>query len=92
MEYEEAIQNKGYKIGTAEIENEQIEHISPQTEPQEEIATGYDVDESNHYTDDFRERFINSLGNLMLISGSHNASIGNRPFSDKLRSYMKIHY
>lgn len=40
MEYEEAIQNKGYKIGTAEIENEQIEHISPQTEPQEEIATG----------------------------------------------------
>lgn len=48
MEYEEAIQNKGYKIGTAEIEK--------------------------------------------LISGSHNASIGNRPFSDKLRSYMRIHY
>jgi uncharacterized protein with ParB-like and HNH nuclease domain len=86
-EYEESIQNKGYKIGTAEIENEQIEHISPQTEPQEAIATGYDVDENNQYGDDFREKYINSLGNLMLISGSHNASIGNKPFSDKLHSY-----
>lgn len=82
----EDIQNKGYKIGTAEIENEQIEHITPQTDPQEAIAAGYDVDENNQYSDDFREKFINSLGNLMLISGSHNASIGNKPFSDKLHS------
>lgn len=86
-EYEEAIQNKGYKIGTTEIENEQIEHISPQTEPQEAIAAGYDVDENNQYSDEFREKYINSLGNLVLISGSHNASIGNKPFSDKLHSY-----
>lgn len=27
------------------------------------------------------------MGNLMLISGSHNASIGNKPFTEKLESY-----
>lgn len=87
-EYEESIQGKGYKIGNIKIENEQIEHLSPQTEPNEAIAAGYDVDENNTYSDDFRENYLNSLGNLMLISGSHNASIGNKPFVDKLNSYM----
>lgn len=86
-EYEEAIQNKGYKIGTAEIEYEQIEHISPQTEPHEAIAAGYDVDENNQYSDEFRDKYINCLGNLMLISGSHNASIGNKAFFEKLQTY-----
>ncbi|MCR4664384.1 MAG: DUF262 domain-containing HNH endonuclease family protein [Paludibacteraceae bacterium] len=86
-EYEESIQNRGYKIGSVEIENEQIEHIAPQTEPYEAIEAGYEVNENNLYSDDFREKYLNSIGNLMLISGSHNASIGNKPFSSKLKSY-----
>ena len=86
-EYEESIQKKGYKIGAIEIENEQIEHISPQTEPDEAIKAGYDVDVNNFYSQDFREKYLNSIGNLMLISGSHNASIGNKAFVDKLKSY-----
>ena len=86
-EYEESIQRAGYKRGSIEIENEQIEHISPQTEPNEAIAAGYEVDENNLYTEDFKKNHLNSIGNLMLISGSHNASIGNEPFADKLNSY-----
>ena len=88
-EYEQSIQSKGYLIGTIKIENEQIEHISPQTEPDEAIAAGYDVDENNLYSEEFKNTYLNCIGNLMLISGSHNASIGNKPFADKLKSYQQ---
>lgn len=89
-EYEESIQGRGYKIGNIEIENEQIEHISPRTPTNgEPLETGYDVDESNEYSEEFSNKYLNCLGNLMLISGSHNASIGNKPFSEKLDSYKK---
>ena len=86
--YEDSIQNRGYSIGNCAIENEQIEHISPQKPTNgEPIATGYDVDENNEYPEGFADKELNCLGNLMLISGSHNASIGNKPFSEKLVSY-----
>lgn len=82
-EYEEDIQNKGYNIHKISLEREQIEHISPQKPDKGRLATGYD----SPYNDDFEENFLNCLGNLMLISGSHNASIGNRPFKEKINSY-----
>jgi uncharacterized protein with ParB-like and HNH nuclease domain len=87
--YEDAIQGKGYSIGNGSIENEQIEHISPQTptEENEEIECGYDVNEDNEYDEEFQKEYLNCIGNLMLISGSHNASIGNQPFENKLASY-----
>ena len=86
--YEDSIQNRGYSIGSGAIENEQIEHISPQKPTNgEPIATGYDVDENNEYPEGFADKELNCLGNLMIISGSHNASIGNKPFSEKLVSY-----
>lgn len=86
--YEDSIQNSGYSIGNGGIENEQIEHISPQRPTNgDPIATGYDVDENNEYPEGFSEKELNCIGNLMLISGSHNASIGNKPFSNKLISY-----
>tara|TARA_R110001583_G_scaffold9203_4_gene43650 strand:- start:22672 stop:24363 length:1692 start_codon:yes stop_codon:yes gene_type:complete len=87
--YENYIQNKGYDINNGNIEREQIEHISPQTPYDDQIASGYDVNEENEYEDDFLDEYLNCLGNLMLISGSHNSSIGNRPFSEKLKSYVK---
>lgn len=86
--YEDSIQNTGYSTGNCNIVSEQIEHISPKLPPMgEPIATGYDVDENNKYFDGFIDKELNCLGNLMLISGSHNASIGNKPFSEKLLSY-----
>lgn len=86
--YEDSLQNKGYRVGSCQIENQQIEHISPQTENDgDPVASGYQVDENSLYSTEFVEEYLNCLGNLMLISGSHNASIGNKPFSDKLDSY-----
>ena len=86
-EYEHSIQLKGYDTSKIKIPKEQIEHISPQTEDSEWVAAGYEVDKNNMYSDDFIDNWLNCLGNLMLISGSHNASIGNKPFADKLKSY-----
>lgn len=90
-EYEQSLQEKGYIIsGNITIDNESIEHISPQTETSEEkITSGYDVEKDGHYSEDFKEEYLNKLGNLMIISISHNSSIGNKPFSDKLFSYTK---
>lgn len=89
-EYEQHLQRKGYSISSnAEIVDENIEHISPQTEPEEKVSSGYEIDETGFYTKEFREKYINNLGNLMLISQSHNSSIGNRPFKEKLQSYME---
>lgn len=86
--YEDSIQNRGYAIGNSAIENEQIEHIAPKTPTDgDPIAAGYDLSENGAYTDDFVENKLHCIGNLMLISGSHNASIGNKPFLDKLNSY-----
>lgn len=87
-EYEQDLQRKGYLLsGSVSIENESIEHISPQTEPDEAVASGYEIDQTGFYTTDFRDNYVNKLGNLMLISQSHNSSIGNKPFKDKLQSY-----
>lgn len=86
--YEESLQNRGYKVTLCKIENEQIEHISPQNPTNgEPLETGYEVDENNCYSETFTAEKLNSLGNLMLISGSHNASIGNKPFAAKLKTY-----
>lgn len=88
--YENSIQNTGYSIKNYSLKHEQIEHISPRNPTNgEPIETGYDVDESNQYSEHFINNILNSLGNLMLISGTHNASIGNKPFKHKLSSYKE---
>ena len=81
-EYENSLQKERYKI---DIDNTQIEHISPQTP--NEYSYGYEVSDNNDYSDEFREKYLNNIGNLMLISGPHNASIGNICFSEKLKTY-----
>lgn len=87
-EYEDSLQSKGYSIGAIEIKDEEIEHISPQTPTDgTKLASGYDVTAENLYTEDFIRDELNCIGNLMLISKSHNCSIGNSPFADKLNSY-----
>ena len=89
-EYEESIQPKGYKIGSIVIDNEQIEHIAPQTPTDgNALESGYEVDEHGQYTEEFVKIHLNCIGNLMLISGKHNASIGNVKFTEKLNSYKQ---
>ena len=85
-EYEDSLQNKGYKL-SAVIENPSIEHISPQTPDDEKLAKGYEVDINGNYTEDFENNYLNCIGNLMYISQSHNSSIGNKSFTEKLNSY-----
>ena len=87
-DYEQHLQRKGYILnGSVGIESESIEHISPQTEPDEVVESGYEIGTTGLYSKDFRENYINKLGNLILISKSHNSAIGNKPFADKLQSY-----
>lgn len=63
------------------IEKPELEHIAPTTEP-DERPHGYDV-----YDEVFRNQFINCLGNYLLLSKEHNASISNHPFKDKHKDY-----
>lgn len=74
------------------IRNESIEHIAPQTPTNgDPVANGYGVykDETNPVQGIISGNWLNSVGNLMLISQSHNSSIGNKPFAEKLSSYGK---
>lgn len=92
MRYENFLSDKNAKtrgynyFELKNIEKPQIEHIAPQTETIEKSgkrqANGY-----CKYDKEFNEKNINCIGNLVLISGSHNASIGNEPFNKKLESY-----
>lgn len=84
--YENYIQTKGYLLGNIEIKDDEIEHISPQTPI---IGGGYEVDENGKYSYEFEEDYLNCLGNLVIISKSHNCSIGNCKFEKKLNTYMK---
>lgn len=87
-EYEQHLQRKGYVLsGSVGIESESVEHIAPQTEPDEVVESGYEIEATGLYSKDFRDNYVNKLGNLMLISQSHNSAIGNKPFADKLQSY-----
>ena len=74
------------------IRNESIEHIAPQTPTNgDPIANGYGVydDKENLQNGIISGNWLNCVGNLMLISQSHNSSIGNKPFTEKLASYGK---
>lgn len=89
MRYENALRNKntrtkGYIFTLQEIQKPQIEHIAPQTENDEKVASGYCEYDGDFYDD----CYLNCIGNLMLIAQGHNISIGNNPFTDKLQSYQ----
>ncbi len=74
---------KGYAFKLADLDKPQIEHIAPQKENNERLKSGYCA-----YDDDFyQQHYLNCIGNLLLIDGAHNVSIGNRAFSEKLESY-----
>lgn len=72
------------------ITNESIEHIAPQTPTDgEPLANGYGeyINTLSPEEGIASGEWLNCIGNLMLISRSHNSSIGNRPFAIKIDSY-----
>lgn len=74
------------------ISNENIEHIAPQTPTNgDPLANGYGSYEDAEIPEKgiVSGNWLNSVGNLMLISQKHNSSIGNKPFLHKLQSYGK---
>lgn len=77
-------EKQGYAFMQMEqIIKPEVEHIAPQTPTNETpIAAGY-----CKYDDEFVNGYLNCIGNYLLISKSHNCSIGNVPFKDKLASY-----
>ena len=64
------------------IEDPELEHIAPVTE---NPSNGYDV-----YDQEFREQYLNCLGNYLLISRYHNRVLGNKPFVEKRASYKYL--
>lgn len=86
-EYEDSIQTSDdaiIKTMRNEKVKKEIEHIAPQTEESDNPSSGYPSYEGK-FTN---EKYLHCLGNLMLIAKPHNASIGNEPFAEKLKSYM----
>ena len=83
-QYEQSLQRRGYEVAASEVNLNELEHIAPQTENQNP-KPGY----SNYHDVRFNQEHRNSLGNLLLITRSHNGSIGNTAFSKKLESYQQ---
>lgn len=87
--YEVYLEKKGKQgyvpIRFDKIENPELEHIAPVTAQKENPQAGYD-----NYDEDFINKYINCLGNYLLLSKSHNCSIGNKPFVKKRNSYTHL--
>ena len=90
--YEQYLCNNNYptpKISFGDvISNESIEHIAPQTQPNP-LENGYGVYEDNENPSEgiVSGEWLNCVGNLMLMAGSQNSSLGNRSFPQKLQVY-----
>ena len=83
--YLEAQGKPGYKFRRYDaIEEPHLEHIAPQTE-NEEPDNGYCP-----YDEEFYNQYLETLGNYMLISGSHNMSLSNAKFQIKRDSYVYL--
>ncbi|MEL1241687.1 DUF262 domain-containing protein [Flavobacterium flavipallidum] len=86
--YENKLEAEG-KSGYAQsrfdkIENPELEHLAPTTEPSVK-PHGYGV-----YDEEFRQQYLNCLGNYLLLSKSHNCSVSNNHLKDKINSYNHL--
>ena len=85
--YLESQGKDGYSLTRFDkISNPELEHIAPQTPKDgQPIATGY-----CEYDEEFKNQYIDCLGNYLLLSKSHNCSIGNKPFKEKRETYNHL--
>lgn len=68
------------------IDSPELEHIAPQTPTDgKPVAAGY-----CDYDEEFKNQYIDCLGNYLLLSKSHNCSVGNKPFADKRATYNHL--
>ncbi len=75
--------NAGYSATRFDkITNPELEHIAPTTEP-ESRHHGY-----GNYDEEFKNQYLNCLGNYLLLSKSHNCAVGNIPLARKLATYV----
>jgi len=58
-----------------------LEHISPQNKNKSGRG-GYDI-----YDEEFKEKYLHSIGNLLLVSDKHNVGLNDWDFPQKLESY-----
>lgn len=89
--YEESLQTKGYERDLYFINKESLEHIAPQHPKEGVIANGYGAyqDAENPSEGIESGEWLNSIGNLLLVSSSHNSSLGNKNFKEKIDDYSK---
>lgn len=73
------------------IKNNSLEHIAPQTPKDEDRAHGYGiyVDLEHPENGISSGEWLNSIGNLLLLSQSQNSAAGNKDLTDKLVIYQK---
>jgi hypothetical protein len=88
--YENYLENQGksgYSLSRYDkIVDPELEHIAPQTPTNgEPVASGYPA-----YDEEFINQYIDCLGNYLLLSKSHNCSVGNQPFEKKRSSYNHL--
>jgi hypothetical protein len=68
------------------IVSPELEHVAPQTPTDgKPVASGY-----CEYDEEFKQQFIDCLGNYLLLSKSHNCSVGNNPFASKRATYNHL--
>ncbi len=87
--YENYLEGQG-KSGYAPIRFDKIfspelEHIAPKTPTEEPVTAGY-----CEYDKEFVQQYLECLGNYLLVSKSHNCSVGNKPFPDKRATYNHL--
>lgn len=72
-----------------EIVSPELEHIAPQTQPDENPASGYGdyEDKSAPENGIVSGHWLDSIGNHLILPKSHNCQIGNKPFKDKVDTY-----
>ena len=66
------------------IKSPELEHIAPSTEPKIK-PHGY-----GEYNSEFKNEYLNCLGNYLLLSKSHNCSASNNAFSIKRNDYTYL--
>jgi hypothetical protein len=76
----------GYFRRFDSIINPELEHIAPINEPDKKKKPhGY-----GKYDEEFRNHYLNCLGNYLLLSLAHNRSAGNKPFPVKYKDYTHL--
>lgn len=91
--YEQSLCPKNYPVERVKWEDvmkkESLEHIAPQTPKDENVARGYGIYRDLENPEEGIEsgEWLNSIGNMLLLSQSQNSAAGNKDLNKKLKIY-----